>query len=191
MSLPPLPAWQSAANDAHFSDPAACALRASKFERTIRIRNLVEYAAGGLAMVLFGASAIGAISKGETLIGMAMMLTMIGVAVVLGGIARRASNLDRRLEEPCLDHLARQYRRQFEALTRVPLWYIGPLVPGIIALFAAVAAGVAEVAGWQAALAGITQPALIVGGVFAAIIALNLMAARRLRRDLERIERLA
>jgi len=47
------------------------------------------------------------------------------------------------------------------------------------------------VTGWQTALAGITQPALIVGGVFAAIIALNLMAARRLRRDLERIERLA
>lgn len=191
MSLPPLPAWQSAAKDAHFSDPATCALRASKFERTIRIRNLAEYAAGGLMIVLFGASAIGALIMGETLIGLAMMLTVGGVAVVLWGIARRASNLDRWDEEPCLDHLARQYRRQYEALMRVPVWYIGPLVPGIIALFAAVAAGVAEVTGWQAALVGITQPALVVGGVFAAIIALNLMAARRLQRDLERIERLA
>lgn len=191
MSLPPLPAWQSAAKDAHFSDPAACATRLSKFERTIRIRNLLEYAAGGLMIVLFGASAIGALVKGETLIGMAMMLMMIGVAVVLWGIARRASNLDRRHEEPCLDHLARQYRRQYNALKSVPLWYIGPLVPGSIAVFAAVAAGVAEVKGWQAALAGITEPVLIHGGVFAAIIALNLIAARRLLRDLERIERLA
>ena len=191
MTTPPLKQWCEAAPDAAFIAPADCSRRANRFARNIRIRNAIEYAAGGLVLVLFGSSSIGAAIKGEWLIALSLALVVGGTLVILRNLYRRASNLERQPEEPCLAHLRRQYAQQYAALRAVPSWYIGPLIPGCALLYIAVAAGVAEVAGWPNALSGIAGPAAVTFGIFAAIALLNLLSARGLKRKLDALDALA
>ena len=191
MTTPPLPRWCDTAPDAAFTAPAECSRQADRFARRIRIRNGIEYAAGALVIALFGSSAVGAAVKGEWLIAAALALIVGGTLVILRNLHRRASNVERLPEEPCLVHLRRQYARQYAALRAVPAWYVGPLIPGCTLLYLGVAAGVAENAGWRTALTGIAQPAAITFGIFAVIALLNLFGARGLKRKLDALDRLA
>lgn len=188
MSTPPLPQWTDAARDAVFSEPAECARRADRFERRIRIRNLVEYAAGALVLILFTASSVGAAWIGEWAIALSFALVVAGTLIVLRNLARRAGNLERRPEEPCRDHLRRQYRRQYQALRSVGSWYLAPFIPGLVLLYAVITWKVSAVAGWGEALSGIAGPAAATAGIFAAILAANLWAARGLRRDIDALD---
>lgn len=185
-----LACWSAIAPDATFSAPSDCTLRAARFERKIRRRNILEYAAGTIVMAVFAAFGIGAIAVGEHAIAAASWAIVAGVAVVMWQLARRGGTLDRMPEEPCLDHLRRQYRQQHAALRSVPLWYIGPFLPGIVLFYLAVGAGVAREIGWIAALQGLAGPAAATFGIFAAVALANWLAARRLKLTLEQIERL-
>lgn len=191
MTTPPFPLWQAEAADATFSDPATCARRASKFERTIRIRNLIEYGAAAFVSVLFGAASIAAFSKGEWLFGSSMVLVLIGVAVVVRNLLTRGSNLERRSEDPCLVHLKRQYERQHEFLRNVPILYLGPLVPGIVVFYGVVAFKVAQVSTWAVALEGLGGPIAFTVALFGMIALANWLAARSLARKIEEIDALA
>jgi len=190
MSPSPLPLWTAAASDATFTDPAACAARASAFERQIARRNRRERIAGVIQLPFWGGLGAFFLWQGEWLIGLSMMLIGAGVLVVFRNLARRAGNIEQRPEEACLAHLERQYRRQYEALRSVPAWYIGPLLPGVFALFATVTAGVAESKGWIAALEGALWPFTLTFGLFAIVIRLNIVAARAIAADLERLKAL-
>lgn len=191
MSNSPFSLWAAAASDATFTDPAACAAHASEFERRIARRNRIERIAGWIQLPVWGGLAAFYLRVGEVPLALSTIMIGIGVLVVLRNLTRRADNLDRHPEEPCRDHLVRQYRRQYEALLSVPLWYIGPILPGLIAFLAAVTFGIAEVKGWDAALADLTRRGLFIGVLFCALVLLNWYGARRLKRDLERLERLA
>ncbi|QIQ86116.1 hypothetical protein [Erythrobacter sp.] len=185
MTKPPFPLWTEEAQDAGFTDPAEIARRAGAFERTIRRRNLIEYAAGGIVFVLFFAAAVGALWIGEWAIASSFALILAGIALVVRNLARRAGNLERRPEEPCLVHLRRQYARQYAALRSVGAWYLAPLLPGLLLFYAVIAWKVSLVAGWREALSGIAGPFAVTFGVFAAILAANLLAARGLKRKLD------
>ena len=191
MTTPPLPEWCDAAPDAVFSDPQDCAVRATKFERRIRRRNLMEYVAGAIVIVGAGASSIAAGIKGDWGIALAMALTAIGAIVVLWGLFRRATNLERRPEDPCRMHLRRQYQRQYDALRDVPLWYIGPLIPGVLTLYAAIVTGAAEQIGVIEALKGAAGPAVLTFGILAAVALLNWLGARSLKREIQSLDSLA
>lgn len=191
MSPSPLPLWSAAATDAAFTDPAACAARISEFERRIARRNRRERWAGYIQLPLWGGIAAFFAWEGEWALAASLALIGVGVLVVLRNLARRADNLPVLPDEPCLAHLERQYRRQHEALLSVPSWYLGPLVPGTLAFYAAVIAGVAESKGWIAAIEGVLSPLAVTLGVFAVVILLNRIAARALAADLARIRALA
>lgn len=190
MSQSPLSFWSAAASDAAFTDPAACAARASAFEQQIARRNRRERIAGLIQLPYWAGMTGFFLWQGEWLTGLAVLLCGAGVLVVLRNLARRAGNLAAQPEEPCLTHLERQYRRQYDALRSVPVWYVGPLVPGTLAVFAAGAAGVAETKGWIAALEGTLWPFTLTFGVFAAVILLNHVAAGRIAADLARLKAL-
>ncbi len=191
MTNTPFTQWKLTGGEASFSSPSECSKRASKFERTIHRRNLIEYAAGVFIAALMGASGVGAFIKGEALIGASLLITVLGVFVVMWGLHKRGSNLQRHPEDPCLVHLRRQYERQFEALRAVPLWYIGPLVPGVTLLYLAVTARVAETIGWIDALGGIASSAGITFGIFGLVALANWFAARSLKQKIDEIDALA
>lgn len=191
MSNAPFPLWTAAAKDAAFTDPAACAARAGTFERQIARRNRRERLAGWIQLPVWAAMAGFFLWKGEWLTGLSLLLCGAGVLVVLRNLSRRAGNLPAFPEEPCLAHLERQYRHQLAALRSVPQWYVGPLVPGTLAFFAAVTARVAQSKGWSAALEGAIVPFAVTSGVFLVVILLNVVAARSLAADIARIRALA
>jgi hypothetical protein len=191
MSNSPFSLWAAAASDATFTDPVACAARANAFERRIARRNRLERIAGWGQLPVWGGMAAFFLWAGEWLTGLSLLLCGAGVLMVLRNLARRADNLPARPEEPCLAHLERQYSQQLKALRSVPQWYVGPLVPGTLAFFAAVTARVAETRGWQAALEGIAVPFGATFGLFIVVIAINRFAARSFAADLARLDRLA
>ena len=191
MTTPPFPLWTAAASDAAFTDPDACAARAAAFARQIDRRNLIERYAGLLQLPFWGALALYFGWVGELLVALTLVLIGGGIVLVLRNLASRAANLPPQPEEPCLAHLERQYRHQLAALQSVPAWYIGPLLPGVLAFYAAVTAGVAEARGWHAALEGAAWPFAVTFGIFALVILLNRVAARSIAAELERLKALA
>lgn len=188
MSNDPLSFWTGSSADARFSDPEACARRSTRFERTIRRRNLIESAAGGVVIVLFTAGAVAAASVGEWAFAAAGALVVAGTAFILWHLHRRGSNLVRRPEDDCRTHLLGQLARQRDLLRRVPQWYLAPLLPGICAVYGITAAKVAETRGWETALAGVWQPFVATIAFFIFVGWLNLWAARRLGREISAIE---
>lgn len=191
MSNAPLPLWTTAATDAAFTDPASIAARADSFDRQITRRNRIERLAAIAQLPVWATLAGFFLWAGEWLVALALLAIGAGVLVMLRNLPRRAGTLDRRPEEPCAVHLERQYARQLDALRSVPLWYVGPLVPGVLAFFAAVTVGVAKMQGWHAALAGAALPFGVTMAIFGAVIALNMAAARRIARDLAKVKTLA
>lgn len=190
MSKPALEGWAGLAGDARFTAPDACTTRATRFERVIRRRNGIEYAAGLVVIVLFGVVAIAAFAISEWLLGLGPLLVIAGTLVLMWNLQRRGSNLERRPEDSCAAHLRRQLAHQSAALRSVPAWYIGPLVPGVLVFLGTVTFKVAQQAGWSVALSGIAWPASGVLGIFAVVIALNLWAASRLDRQIADLDNL-
>lgn len=190
MNTSPFPEWCEAAPDAVFSPPNECAVRTAKFERQIKWRNVTEYVAGGVAIVLFTAMAIAAALREELLISASAGLIVLGCLVVLRHLAKRASNLKRRPEDPCTFHLRRQYSRQYDALRTVPVWYLGPLLPGMLALHFAVTAGAAERIGWGPAFENSAGSLAAIAAMFVGVAAVNFIAARFLKKKIEALDAL-
>jgi len=191
MSQFPIPEWAALIDDAQFTDPAQVQARAEAFESTIKWRNILEYAAGALAVGLFAALSIGAIAIGEYIFAAAGLFVAVCVMVVLWQLHKRGSHQPARLEMPCLDHLRSQYERQYHALRTVPVWYLGPVALGLAGFYAAFAFKFARVGGWMEAAEALWQPVLVTSAVFAGIWVLNALAARSLKRRIDQIDTLA
>ncbi|WP_379921395.1 hypothetical protein [Erythrobacter sp. R86502] len=188
MTNTPLPAWAALESDADFTDPAAICAQAALFDRRIARRNRIERLAGLVQLPFWGALAGFFFWEGEALIGVSLLMIVGGIMLVMRNLSLFAGNLAPQPEQPCRMHLEAQYRRQLHALRRVPVWYIGPVVPGVFAFFAATAAGAARNVGWAAAVEGAAMPFAITFGIFAVVILLNRRAARAVADDLERIQ---
>lgn len=191
MTTPPFPDWVRAASDALLTEPADIARRADRFSRKVRIRNVLEFAAGAIVLVPLSVFAIGAAMIGEWAFALALALMAAGVIAVLANLRARAGDAGPLPEEPCLDHLRRQYRRQYAALHSVPTWYVAPLVPGLALLYASVTWKSAQTLGWARALEGVAVPVLATIAFGIGVIALNRWAARALKRKLDALEALA
>ncbi|KPF65178.1 hypothetical protein [Porphyrobacter sp. AAP60] len=190
MTTPPLPQWTALARDAVFTDPTEMLLKADRFDQTIRRRNWREYAAGVSGVLLsIGMAAFFAWVGDYAIVG-AVMVTGMGFLVVMHNLRRHASPVERLPEEPCIEHLRRQYRYQAEALHSVASWYIGPLVPGFLAMQAAIFWNAAQDRGWEEALTDKGWPFALIVAFLIGVIALNRWAARDLRRKLAALETL-
>lgn len=187
MTNEPFGWWKTSTEFADFSAPELCRTRLTTFERTIRRRNAIEYAAGALVAVLFGGALIGSLAAGEWAFALAGALTLAGTAMVLVHLRRFGSNLDPNPALDCRSHLMAQLTRQQALLRKVPQWYLAPLVPGICAFYGITAAKVAQVQGWATALEGIWLPLLATALFFAFVAWLNLSAARKLDEELGRL----
>lgn len=191
MSQPPFPLWTDSGKDAAFTDPAEIARRSNRFALRVRLRNAIEYAAGAVVLVPATIAAIASLWVGEWAFALALGALAAGILVVLVNLHRRAGHVEAHPEEPCRDHLERQYRRQYEALKSVPAWYIAPFVPGIALIYGVVTVKMAEAVGWSRALEGVALPVIVTIVAGGAIIALNLWSARQLKRRLAALKALS
>lgn len=162
--------------------------RASKLHSVVRRRNVVEYAAGAVGMVLFGAAAF---FVSTPLAKVGCVLIAAGMAVVLWQLYRlaRAASPD---ALAVTEHWAEFYRgelvRQRDALRSVWLWYLGPLVPGMVVFW--LSAGIKTMDG-DAALWGWLTTALGLGAmglVFGAVVAANARAAKSLQAEIDALD---
>lgn len=191
MSQFPIPGWAADVADAQFTDPVLLNERATKFERTVKRRNLVEYAAGALCLIAFGAMSIGGVVEGQLVFAAASALCFVCVLVVLWQLQKRGSYEPLRPEDNCLSHLRDQYDRQYKALRSVPLWYLGPLAVGVFGFHTAMIAQFAMIGGLSKALEGTWQTIATTAAFFGFVWWLNWFAARKLKKQIDQIDALS
>lgn len=160
--------------------------RASRFERRIRLRNAVEYAAIMLVVAAFGAFAILApVPLPAMRIGAA--LVVIGALYVAWQLHRRASFRPPSPGLPLVEHHRRELVRQRDAVASVANWYLAPFLPGmLLILFGPVIDGGSRA--W-AALGWEQLPALVLPPAFFLFVwLLNRRAARQLQAAIDDLD---
>lgn len=167
--------------------PSLDALRAKarRFNRRVAWRNAYEYIAAVVVLVVFGRYIV---LFPHPLVRIGSVLVMIGVIVVVSHMHRRASSQPLPAdagEKTWLDYRRAQLVRQRDALRAVAWWYVGPLVPGVVVFRCGVEFELDTSApfarGWQANL--------LIASVLLVVIAWNLLAAWRLQRRIDALDR--
>ena len=174
--------WQEQAVTVAAYSPDELRVRLVRQRRTLHLRNVIEYVAGVLVMAAFGFIAA---VRDDVLVRAAAGLIVVGVVLALWQLHRRASAAPVPAEGDLMAFHRQQLTRQLAALRSVPLWYLGPLVPGM-ALFAYTRfRDLPPGEFWPAALG----TAWIVAN-FGVIWLINHLAARKLARQLRDLDRI-
>ena len=167
--------WTDTEFDAPEIDVKALQAKAGKLQRTLVRRNRIEMAAGVFVVASFSFSAA---------VAPTIQLTLANGLVALGGaIVTALLYVKGRLGPPDADpgadtaayltaHRA-ELQHQVKLLRWVPLWYLGPLVPGILAM---------AVADYGLNSRGATFLG-VSGLIFAGIAVLNHFAANQLQAE--------
>ena len=181
-------AWQASVEIAGAPPLEKVRKDADKFYRTIRRRNVIEYVACVIAVVLFASK----ILTGPHI------LHKVGAAMIVAAaiyapwqLHRRASAVspDMALGMPIYEFLRGQLVRQRDALRSVLVWYVLPFVPGIVLIFAGNGLDPEiEAAGppiWQRWLA-----IAVVLSIFGFVWWINQVVARKLQKRIDEIDAL-
>jgi hypothetical protein len=179
--------WRSApAADTAPLQEAELARRARHFQRRIARRNFLEYAAALLVCVGFGFYLW---KFPDPLMRLGSVLTIAGILVVVWQLRQRASSRALPGAEsalPSRDFHRAELVRQRDALRSVWLWYVAPLVPGMVVFRWGVETNpdpsLPFARGWAA---DVMIAAIVLG-----VILLNLYGAHRLQRQIEQLDQL-
>jgi hypothetical protein len=179
-------AWRSATSPSLAEvNVDAVRKRADAFARTIRRRNMREFVAG--ALIVLAGLAIGVAGRG-TLDRIGGGLLALGAVVVCVVLVRKGSDGPAPApDEPTHRVLAyerHELERQAELLSHVWLWYLGPVIPGVVVLLID---GVLRNLERGRGVVDALVAALIVTLVFFGVGLLNRHGARQLRARLARI----
>lgn len=183
--------WTDDARDAAFSNDENFVRRRSMLERRVLVRNGIEYAAGGLMLVLLAGMTVASVMKGLWPFAISAFALLVGVALVLRHLVQHGRVEKPRPETPCLDHYRAQLVRQRDLLRSVPGWYLFPLVPGLLAFYVSVMMGAMPKVGLAAAFEGVAPMLLLTLGFFLLVGVLNLHAARRIEREIGTLDKAA
>jgi hypothetical protein len=160
--------------------------KADSFQRTIRWRNIREYAASALVIAFFGWYAVVA----HTALMRMACAAVIAAAIYVAYYLRKHGSATPELAASTVDHLAshrRQLERQRDLLRSIWRWYLGPLVPGLV-LFA-ISIPIEQSRFGRGPW--ITAAIILVSGavVFGGIAWLNRVGARQLQRQIDALVR--
>jgi hypothetical protein len=154
----------------------------TEFETRIRRRNLREYIAAGVVLVIFGANLATTHVAGAR-VGYALVLA--GMLYVVYHLHTRGSAKSAPADAnfaAYVDFHRRELERQRDLLRHIWSWYLGPLIPGMMVLMLS---------------AGITHrrpqdliAAALVVGVFLVVARLNHKGARKLQRKIDELNRI-
>ena len=172
--------WCAQECDARFTHTEDLTMKSTRLERRIKRRNMIEYAAGAFCALLFGGAMVASLAKGLPGFAGAFALGLGGIGFVLWNLHKRASLIERTPEQDCRTHLRAQLVRQRDALRSVPLWYVAPLLPGVVSIYVLTGIGASRVTDLATI---VSELALPLGGTllfFAFVCWLNLASAQRI-----------
>lgn len=155
---------------------------ATAFQRKIARRNRREYLAGAVVIPVF-CFYIWLFPYWVTRLGAALVVA--GTLVVMWQLHRRAASraVPTDLGGACLQFQRAELARQRDALRAVWLWYLGPLLPGLVVFMWGRQGGSAKLVEWLVDLAMLA--------VFVAIAWINRRAATHLQRQIDALDELA
>jgi hypothetical protein len=177
--------WQSQDVPKTEIDMQALSLKATSFQETISHRNVREYVAALLGAPVFIWVAVASPAPLLTRVGSILIVAGSAVAVahvrLRGHAALEAPPAHGPTEQLIAWHRA-ELERQRQVLLRVPRWYVGPIVPGLVLFFAGFAAARPE--RWLMHL-GVCTVGVVVTG---AILWANRVGARKLERQIAELD---
>ncbi len=181
--------WQDGAAAAPLPPLEELRGRADRFRRKIVRRNWIEYAAGIFVLVAFG---FGMVTAPLEALRIGCALTVGGTLVILWQLHRRASPLtpmEQGGQLSVLDYQRRELVRQRDALDSIFTWYLLPLIPGIVVLYASPMLSL-PMAQWAWPPMDVVRPMGLTAVFFAFVYLLNKRAARQLQGQIDEIEAL-
>lgn len=181
MANDPKDLWKDQTVSVTTYSPDDLRARLKKQQGMFRLRNLVEYIAGGFVMLGFGSYLF--LPMGLT-IKAGSVLLLLGTAYVMWQLHRRASAAPAPTEGDLAGFQREQLVRQHAALSTVWRWYLAPFVPGMLVLFV----GQARALPFGQWLYGIAAVGVMIA-VFGLIWLLNHHAARKIARQIEELDR--
>lgn len=181
--------WQHSATATTLPPLDELRARADSFRSKIVRRNWIEYAAGLLAVIAFGASAL-LVPLPAMQIGSVMVV--VGVLVVLWQLHRRTSPLtpmDHGGQLAVLDFQRRELVRQRDALNSIFTWYLLPLLPGMAVLYASPVLSL-PMEQWGLPPMEVIRTAGLTAAFFLVVYLLNKRGARQLQVKIDEIDAL-
>jgi hypothetical protein len=188
MTKDPKTLWKEQAMQATSFSPDYLERQSDCLTRAVKRRNTIEYVAAGLVALFFGANALGLFGMPagdvQAFTHVAGSLLMIaGAAVVAWQLHARASATPPNPGATgTLGYHLTALKRQRDALKAVWLWYVGPLIPGFAVLFAGAWLNPAA----DKVVLAVIQSVVVL--VLIGVLALNRRAARRMQREIDRLE---
>ena len=155
-----------------------------RFERKIRTRNMIEYVAAAFVVVIFSLYIV-VIPNPMAKLGSVMIIA--GTLYAMWQLRRRASPAKPDAAATAATALAfhrGELLRQQKALEGVWRWYLGPMAPGLL-VFVLGPSFLNGTQSWSD-----LWRVLGFSAVFGAVWCLNWLAAKRLRREIERLDAL-
>ena len=162
--------------------------RESELQRVTSRRNRLELAAGSFAgLFLLAMSVLALQNAGDD---PAELVRALGFAALPLGLLASATYFFVSGRQPAqdlaqtgLDHLIRRLRREHQLLRFAPFWYVAPMLPGFVMIYAGTFVAAPEMALFALVAGGLTALFL------AWVVLINRRAARRVADELARLER--
>ncbi|MBY9066167.1 hypothetical protein K1X12_04605 [Hyphomonas sp. WL0036] len=176
--------WAGQATPEFAMTPEALRQKAGGFQRTIRLRNITEYAAAIFVVGVFGWMAF---LIPEPVVKLGCALIVAGTLYVCWKLYHVASAAGRKQLDAALSLTAfhrAELTRQRDALATVWRWYLLPFVPGVLVFLGGVAFTPANPAPLAAKLMMFLVEIGFCGVMFAAIAWLNARAVKGLDAEL-------
>lgn len=184
-----LDSWKSDGADPLLPPIAELRDRAGQFHRKIRRRNLLEYAGGGLALLVL---VVIAWLVPITSLRIGTVLLAAGVCTALWQLRRRGTPLSPPVDGgqlSLMDFQRRELERQSKTLRSATTWYLLPLVPGLMVLLGMPLIDPNWPVGDDTLLDQLSRPAFVVA-MLVAVYWLNRKAANKLQAQIDEIDAL-
>ena len=159
---------------------------ADKFQSAVQRRNRIEYAAAVFVIAGFG---LYLWIFPTPLMRLGSLLIIAGTIFIVVWIRFRASTKPIPSQVSFMDYISRyreELRRQQTALRTVWLWYLGPLVPGLMVFTIGMSRLIEHAPGNGRPMWPLV---VVMVGVFAGVWLLNLWGARRLQKKIDELSR--
>jgi hypothetical protein len=180
--------WQNQPSELLRISPEEFLRKMNEFRQRTLWRNVREYAGGAVVLAVFGCYEW---ASPELFVRVASGLIIAGTLYVMYQLHRRASTRPGPADlglRTCIEFHRNSLERQRDALRTVWSWYLLPFVPGLAVLVIGSIAKNYWATHGHLAISSFVSPG-IVAGVFFTIWKLNRSAARRLKTQIDELDR--